>query len=120
MFIWKSEPTRNANPDKYSYSGHGTGFDYRSLFSIPDLIGVDISSSIDIDNKNKDILSLAKGRTPGLDNTALTAEAEYSIDFAWSQRIFCLAFIIMEAKNFLFVKAIKTYQLKAKNSETKP
>ena len=29
--------TKNANPDKYSYSVHGNGFDSRSVFSIPNL-----------------------------------------------------------------------------------
>ena len=27
--------TKNADPDKYSYSGYGVGFDSYSLFSIP-------------------------------------------------------------------------------------
>ena len=27
--------TKNANPDKYSYSVYGNGFDSRSVFSIP-------------------------------------------------------------------------------------
>ena len=27
--------TKNADPDKYSYSGYGIGFDSRSLFSYP-------------------------------------------------------------------------------------
>ena len=27
--------TKNPDPDKYSYSGYGIGFDSRSLFSVP-------------------------------------------------------------------------------------
>ena len=27
--------TKNANPNKYSYSGYNVGFDSRSIFSIP-------------------------------------------------------------------------------------
>ena len=27
--------TKNVDPDKYKYSGYGTGFDSRSLFSLP-------------------------------------------------------------------------------------
>ena len=38
-----------------------------------------MSSSIHIDNKNKDILILSKGQTQGLDNATLTTEAEYYI-----------------------------------------
>ena len=40
--------------------------------------------SIHIDNKNKDILILGKGSTQGSDNTTLTAEAEYCINFSRS------------------------------------
>ena len=38
-----------------------------------------MSSSVHIDDENKDILILGKGPTQGLDDTTLTAEAEYSI-----------------------------------------
>ena len=73
--------TNNANPNKYSYS--------RSLFSIPNfdcgkniiIFGVDMSSSVHGNNKNKDIIILGKGQTKGSDNTSLTTEAEYSINF---------------------------------------
>ena len=41
---------------------------------------IDMSSSVHIDNKGKDILILNKGPTEGL-NHMLTAEAEYSINF---------------------------------------
>ena len=34
-----------------------------------------------IDDKGKDILILCKGPTQGLDDTLLTAEAQYSINF---------------------------------------
>ena len=62
--------TKNANPDKYSYSRYGIGFDSNSLFSIPSFdwaknaisFGVEISSSVHIDNKNKDTLILVKGQ----------------------------------------------------------
>ena len=38
-------------------------------------------SSVYIDNKRKDILILGDGPTQGLDDTTLTAEAIYSINF---------------------------------------
>ena len=44
-----------------------------------------------IDNKEKDILVLSKGLTQGLDNTIITAKAEYSISFSRSRRNFCLS-----------------------------
>ena len=61
--------TKNANIDKYGYSGFGIRFDRRSSFSFPGggfgqnvlIFGVDMSSSTHIDNKKKDILVLGKG-----------------------------------------------------------
>ena len=46
-----------------------------------------MSSSVHINNKKKDILILSKGSTQGLDDTTLTAEAQYSINFSRSNRI---------------------------------
>ena len=43
--------------------------------------GVDISSSVHDDNKKKNILFLGIGPTQGLDDTILTAEGQYSINF---------------------------------------
>ena len=66
---------------KIRYSANGTGFDRRSSFSFPGggfgqnvlIFGVDMSSSVHINNKKKDILVLRKGQTQGLEHT-LTAE----------------------------------------------
>ena len=49
-----------------------------------------MSSTVHIDNKNKDILILGEGPIQGLDDTTLTAEAEYSINFTQSGKIFVL------------------------------
>ena len=62
---------KNADPDEYKHSGCGTGFDARGSFSLSNgswvgknviIFGVDISSSVRIDNKKKDIL-IRKGPT---------------------------------------------------------
>ena len=52
------------------------------------IFGVDMSSSVHIDNKKKDILILGKGQTQELDDTTLTAEAHYSINLSRSNRNF--------------------------------
>ena len=44
--------------------------------------GADMSSSMDIDNKNKDILILGEEPTQGLDDTTLKVEAKYPINSA--------------------------------------
>ena len=57
--------TKNADIEKYKYSGYGIGFDRRSSFSFPSggfgqnvlIFRADMSSSIHIDNKKKDISS---------------------------------------------------------------
>ena len=54
---------KNAHPDKYRYSGYGIGFDERGSFSLQDgsgigknviILGADMSSSMHIDNNEKD------------------------------------------------------------------
>ena len=83
--------TKNADIDKYGYSGYGIGFDRRSSFSFSGggfgqnvlIFGVDLSSSAHIDNKKKDILVLGKGPTQGLEHI-LAAEKMYSINFTVS------------------------------------
>ena len=80
--------TKNADIEKYSYSGYGIGFGRRSSCSFPGggfgqnviIFWVDISSSAHIDNKKKDILVLGKGSTQGLEH-ALTAEKMHSTNF---------------------------------------
>ena len=63
--------TKNADIDKYKYSGYGIGFDRRGSFSFPGcgfgqnviVFGADMSSSSHIDNKKKDVLVLGTGPT---------------------------------------------------------
>ena len=60
--------TRNADPDKYLFSGCGIVFDSCSPISLPNdwsknaiIFGVDMSSPVHTNNKNKNILILGKG-----------------------------------------------------------
>ena len=55
------------------------------------IFGVDMSSSVHVDNKKKDILILGKGPTQGLDGTTLTAEKLYSINFTENNKKLCLS-----------------------------
>ena len=74
---------KNVDPDKYQYDSYGIEFHSRSEFIFTDrsvrknviIFGVDMSSSVHIHNKNKDILILAFGPTQGLDKITLTSEA---------------------------------------------
>ena len=53
--------------------------------------GANMSSSVSIINKKKDILILCKVPNDGLDDTTLTAEKEYSVNFTEQQKKFCLS-----------------------------
>ena len=84
--------TKTTDIDKYKFSGYGIeyGFDMdkHGFSSQPRgengrnviIFGVDMSSSIKIDNRKKDILILGKGPTQELEDT-LSAEKVYSINF---------------------------------------
>ena len=73
--------TENDDPDKYSYSSYDIGFDtlgYHSLFDSNIgknviISGANMSSSVHIDSKGKDILILGKVPTQGSNHT-LAAE----------------------------------------------
>ena len=69
-----------------------------------------MSSSVHIDNKNKDILTLGEGSTQRLDDTKSIAEAKYPINFTQSERRFALSLHYNGSDNFLFVNATKIYQ----------
>ena len=58
------------------------------------IFGADRSSSVDVDNKNKDILILGRGATQGLDSTTLTAEKQCVINFSDLDERFCFKFAL--------------------------
>ena len=116
--------TKDADIDKYGYSGYEIGFDRRSSFSFPGgqfgqnvlNFGVDMNFSAHIDNKKKDILVLGKGPTQGLEHT-LTAEKMYSINFTVTKKKFCLSLHYNGENSCLFVNGTEIYKFKAKDSE---
>ena len=124
MFIWIYK-AKNDDPDKYKHSNYSIGFDSRSEFLLLDgsmgrnviIFGADMSSSVHVDNKNKDILSLSEGPTQGLDDTTLTAEAKYPINFIQPNKRLVLSLHCNGNNSFLFVNATKIYQFKAKHLE---
>ena len=84
--FWAVTFTKNADIDHYKYSGNGTGFDRKGLFSFSgtglfrNVIIFGVIWSTKIGNWKKDILILDKGPTQGLEHT-LSAEEMYSINF---------------------------------------
>ena len=81
--------------------------------------GADMSSSVHIDNKNKDILIFGEILTQRLDDTTLTAEVKYSINFKQSRKRFVVSVHYNGSNNFLFVNTTKIDQFEAKNSGIK-
>ena len=115
---------KNIDIEKYKYSGYSIGFDRRSSFSFPSrgfgqnvlIFGADMSSSIHIDTKKKDIFVLGRGPTPGLEST-LTAEKMYSINFTVTKKKFCLSLHYNGENSYLFVNGAEIIKFKAKDSE---
>ena len=116
--------TKNADVDKYKYFGYGIGFDGKRVFSHPTgsfgnntiIFGVDMSSSVHIDNKKTYILILGKG----LGEHSLTAEKLYSINFSATKRRFCLSLHYNAASSYLLVNGVEIIKFKAKDSEIFP
>ena len=79
--------------------------------------GADISSPMDVNSKGKDVLILGEGPTQGLDDTTLTAEAKYLINFTQSEKRFVLSLHYNGSNSVLFVNAITLHQFKAKQKK---
>ena len=77
-----------------------------------------MSSYVHNDNK-KDLLVIGISSTQELDDTTLTGEDQYSINFSRSNRKFCLSLHYNGSNSFLFAKSTKKYQFKAKDSKIK-
>ena len=113
--------TKNADIDKYKYSGYGIRFDIRSSLSyLSDelgsniiFFGVDMSSWTKIDNRKKYILNLGKGPTQELKHK-LTAEKMYSINFSKDRTKYCLSLHYDGANSYLFVMIKKFINSKQK------
>ena len=117
--------TKHDDIDEYNYSGYGIGFDRKGSFSFGNRFGrnviifvVDMSSSVHVDNKKKDIQLLSEGSTQGLYGTTLIAEKKYPISFIENNKRFCLSLDYNRGNSYLFVNDIEIIKFKAKDSET--
>ena len=80
--------TKNANIDKYKYSGCGIGFDRHGEFSFGNGLGkncvifeADLSSSSHANNQKNNIFVLGKDFVQGINGTTIYAEKLYKINF---------------------------------------
>ena len=78
----------------------------------------DMGSSVQVDNKNRDII-LDESPTQKLNDTTLTADAKYPVNFTQPNKRFVLSLQYNGSNSFLFVNATKIHQFKAKKFEMK-
>ena len=81
--------TKNVDPHRYGYSVNGIGFDTDSQF------------------RKKNVLVPNEGRAQGLNDSKLTAEANYSVNFTRSGRRFVLSLYYNGSNIFLFATTVK-------------
>ena len=113
--------TKNADIEKYRYSGYEIGFDRGGLYLLPSgrfgrnviILGVDMSSSVHVDNKG--ILILGKGPTQGLGEYSLTAEKMYPVTFTENNKKYCLSLHYNGANSYLFVNGKEIIKFKVKD-----
>ena len=113
--------TKNTDIAKYKYSGYGIGFDRGNVYSVGNgfdriviIYGVDMSSSVHVDNKGKDILILGKGPRQGLVEHTLTAEKIYSVNPTDHRERYCLSLHYSGVNNFCLLMVQKLLNLKQK------
>ena len=89
---------KNADIDKYKYSGYGIGFDRHGEFSFGNglgknriIFGADLSSSSHANNKKNNILNLGKDFVQGINGTTIYAEKLHKINFTEKKKLFKLA-----------------------------
>ena len=114
---------KNADFDKYKYSGYDIGFNTHESFSLSSdsgfgqnvIFGTGMSSSVHNDNNKKDILILSKCLADRVDDTTLTSAKEYSMSFSDEKRNFCLSLHYIGSNRFLFGNCFEIYKFKAKD-----
>ena len=100
--------TKNADINKYKYSGYGIGLDRRSNLSFPGgrfgqnvIIGVDMSSSTKTDNRKKDVFILGKGPIQGLEYILTTEKMRMLMGMT-----LCISLLVLKQINAVVVPTI--------------
>ena len=103
----------------------GIGFDRRGAYLLPNgtfgrnaiIFRVDMSLSVHVDSKGKDILILGRGPKQELGEHSLTSEKMYSVNFTDHREKYCLSLHYNGANSYLFVNGTEIIKFKAKDSE---
>ena len=78
------------------------------------IFGADMSSSVHVDNKSKDIVILGERPTQELDDSTLTEEAKDPTNFTQSIKRFVLSYTIREGTVSYLLPLLKYITLKQK------
>ena len=119
---------KNADVDKYKYSGYAIGFDSGGSFSHPvggdgrnvNIFGADLSSHVNANNKLNNVLVLGKALTQGINDATIYAEKIYSLIFTVDNKRFCLGLLYNGDNSYLYVNGKEIHKFKAKDSEIVP
>ena len=114
------ELTKNADIDKYKYSGYGIGFDSGGSFTHPSggagrnvfIFGAHLSSFKHVNNKTRNISALGGDFIQGIDDTTIYAEKMYSTNLTLTNN--------NGDNSYLFVNGKEIIKCKAKDSEIVP
>ena len=117
--------TKNADIDRYKYSGYGIGFDRKGELSFGSrgfgrnciIFGADMSSSSHANNRKSNIFVLGKDFVQRINGTTIYAEKLYSVNFTENNKKFCLSLDYNGANSYLFVNGTEIHKFKAKDSE---
>ena len=105
---------RVTDPDKFTYSGYGIGFDHTGTFTHPKggiarnviIFGADMPGSVHASNKTQNILVLGKAFIQKINNTAISIQYYkiYSPNFSVESKIFVFSLHYNRDNSYLFVK----------------
>ena len=98
--------------EKEAFLYPGSGFGQNVI-----IFGADMSSSVHVNNKGKEILIIGFGPTQGLGEHSLTAEKIYAINFTVTGKKVCLSLHYNGTNSYLFVNGSETIKFKAKDSK---
>ena len=120
--------TKNADIDKFKYSGYGIGLDSKRSFLHPSggygenviIFRADLGNSTHVNNNTRSVLVLGKNFIQGIEGTTIYAEKMYSTNFTVDNKTFCLSLHYNGDSSCLFVIGKVIINFKAKDSEIVP
>ena len=109
--------TKNADIDKYKYSGYVIGFDRHGEFSFGNGLVKNYIIVLHMLRTKKNILVLGKDFVQGINGTTIYAEKLYKINFTEKNKKFCLNLHYNGENSYIFVNGTEIHKFKAKDTE---